>query len=123
MEVLDIINAERVKRGIAPLTFDERLNVSAKNHSIDMVENKYTDYNNKDGKTPFERMNEQGVNFDFAAETISQVSNDVYDILGDVMTVKGKKGNVLSDMMDTAGVGVANNSFNLYVTIDMYYSK
>ncbi len=123
MEVLDIINAERVKRGIAPLTFDERLNVSAKNHSIDMVENKYTDYNNKDGKTPFERMNEQGVNFDFAAETISQVSNDVYDILGDVMTVKGKKGNVLSDMMDTAGVGVVNNSFNLYVTIDMYYSK
>ena len=123
MEVLDIINAERVKRGISPLTFDERVMLSAKNHSIDMVENEYTNYNNKDGKTPFERMNEQGVNFSFAAETISQVSNDVYDVLGDVMTSTGKRGNILSDIMDTAGVGVANNNFNLYVTVDMYYSK
>ncbi len=122
-EVIDIINAERVKRGISPLKFDDRVRISAENHSEDMAENKYTDYNNKDGKTPFERMNEQGVSFGFAAETICKISGDTYDVLGDFMTSTGKRGNILSNMMDTAGVGVANSNFDLYVTVDMYYSK
>ena len=121
-EIFDIINGERAKRDIELLLWDDKVSLSAENHSEDMVKNKYLEYNNKDGKTPFERMNDTGVTFNFAAETISKVSGDVFDVMGDIMPNVGKRGNILGTSMDKAGVGVGSESLNIYVTIDMYKS-
>ena len=67
-------------------------------------------------------MNDTGVTFNFAAETISKVSGDVFDVMGDIMSNVGKRGNILGTSMDKAGVGVGSESLNIYVTIDMYKS-
>ncbi|MBO8433942.1 MAG: S-layer homology domain-containing protein [Tyzzerella sp.] len=119
LEIFDIINSERAKLGLQPLNWDIRLQASSENHSKDMARNRYVGYNNKDGKTPFERMSQAGMQFKFASETIAMVPGDSIDIMGDFMTNVAKKGNILSKSIDNVGVGVSAQSLNLYVTVDM----
>ncbi len=46
--------------GMPELTFDRRLYRSAANHTADMLENSYYAYESSDGRTPWQRMNDQG---------------------------------------------------------------
>ena len=51
-EMLELVNAERAKVGVDPLTFDDNLNSSAENHSNWMLENDIFDHTGVDGTEP-----------------------------------------------------------------------
>ena len=63
--------------GLAALTENEGLDQTASAHSTEMVKEKYFDYKSKDGKTPFQRMMENNVQFHTASEVIATTRGDV----------------------------------------------
>lgn len=53
-ELLELVNAERVKVGVGPLVIDERLNQSAQAKADDMAKNNYFDHVDATGKHGYE---------------------------------------------------------------------
>lgn len=120
-ELFDIINASRAKKGLKELKWDDVAAVAAQNHSVDMKENAYLEYNNKDGKNPFERMQEAGVKFITASEAIANVRGDAIDIYHSWFSNAGTKNNLFSSDLDYAGIGISADGFDVYVTMDLYH--
>lgn len=120
-ELFDIVNASRVKKGLKTLEWSEEAAIAAQNHSDDMKKNQYLEYNNKDGKNPFERMKEAGVKFSTASEAIANVRGDAIDIYHNWFSNAGAKNNLFSSDLNYAGIGISVNGFDVYVTMDLYH--
>ncbi|MES5812103.1 CAP-associated domain-containing protein [Mammaliicoccus sciuri] len=56
LQNFDLVNAERVQFGLPTLAYNERVSETARKHSQDMVNNDYFDHNNKQGMSPFDRL-------------------------------------------------------------------
>lgn len=119
-ELFDIINASRVRRGLKAFQWDDNAAAASLNHSVDMKDNNYLEYNNKNGMTPFERMKEHGVSFTTAAETISKVNGDAITVYNDWFRNNGTRSNLMSSDMTHVGVGVATKRFDVYTTMDLF---
>lgn len=61
-EIHRLVNAERTKRSLAPLSWDEKLRIIAREHSKDMAQQNFFDHVNPDGETPTERGLAKGYN-------------------------------------------------------------
>lgn len=120
MELFDMINAARAKRGLNLLLWDNTAALCAKTHSEDMKAQEFASYNNVDGLTPFERMKNAGIKFTMAAENICIDERDVILIYNQWMSAAGTRSNILNSEFTNAGVGSAINGFRIYTTIDLY---
>ncbi|MBI4768661.1 MAG: CAP domain-containing protein [Deltaproteobacteria bacterium] len=65
------MNARRQSIGCPKLEWDERIAAVAQNHSRDMVSRNFNSHTNPDGKDPFDRLKEAGIDFSAAAEDIT----------------------------------------------------
>ena len=70
LQTLNLINLDRLARGIHPLTWDTRLAEVARAHARDMMESKRISHNGSDGSTPLERMRRGGVRVTWGGENI-----------------------------------------------------
>ncbi len=120
LEVFDMVNALRIKNGKAPLVVDSMAAKVAENHSHDMSKNSYVGYNNKDGKTPFERMSEGGIQFSMAAENVAKSDDDAVSIYHEWISTIGTKTNLLNGTLTHGGIGIYIENYTLYVTADFY---
>jgi len=118
-QLLDLIQVCRVAEGLEPLIWDKKLEDVARAHSEDMVSEKYFDYNSLDGTTPFGRIMERGKTFFTASETIARQRGDVVNIYQEWMRNASKLNALMDSTMQEVGVGVAAQSKNLYVTVDL----
>ena len=59
-EIHQLINAERIKRRIPELIWDEQIAVIARDHSEDMASNDYFSHDNLHGESPTDRGNRSG---------------------------------------------------------------
>jgi uncharacterized protein YkwD len=57
-----LVNAERVKHGLKPFKYSEKLSTIARSHSRDMAEKDYTDHIDKEGLNPSDRAKKAGYN-------------------------------------------------------------
>lgn len=118
-ELLEIINIQRQEAGLAALTENEGLDQTASAHSTEMVKEKYFDYKSKDGKTPFQRMMENNVQFHTASEVIATTRGDVVQLYTELLRTAAKHNSIMDSTMTQAGIGVANDGKVLYLTIDL----
>ena len=70
LQTLNLINLDRLARGIHPLTWDPQLAEVARAHARDMMEHKKVSHNGSDGSTPLERMRRAGVRVTWGGENI-----------------------------------------------------
>ena len=119
-EMIDIINSARNKKEIPILVYDKFGYKSAKRYSADLVENGYTEYDTSQGITPFERMREEGAVFTAAAEIVSKVSGDSFDIYQEILLNTAKRANMLNSSFEKLGVGIDAQEFDVYSVIDIY---
>jgi uncharacterized protein YkwD len=70
LQTLNLINLDRLSRGIHPLTWDPQLADVARGHALDMMENKKVSHNGSDGSTPLERMRRGGARVTWGGENI-----------------------------------------------------
>ena len=62
-QLFDLTNAARVRHGFSILKWESNVAGTARKHSVDMADNDYFSHENKQGKSPFDLMKDDGVNF------------------------------------------------------------
>lgn len=103
--MLELVNAERTKRGLKPLRVDRIIVAVARAHSTDMWERGYFAHVNPDGKDPFDRMRDGGVEFNAAGENLALAPTTELAHQG-LMNSEGHRKNILDPEFGRIGIGV-----------------
>lgn len=104
-EMFKLVNIERVKAGIEPVVFDDSLRTVARAHSQDMFERGYFSHYTPDGLSPFDRMMDAGIEFNFAGENLALAPSTDLAMQG-LMNSPGHRKNILSPNFNKIGVGI-----------------
>ena len=116
-EILELTNKEREKEGLNPLVWNDTLAKTAKAHSMDMVERGFFSHDNPDGKTPFDRMRAEGINYRAAAENIAAGQATPEKAIAEWMNSEGHRRNILNPDLKELGVGLARGGkYGIYWT-------
>lgn len=100
-----LVNKERVYAGLKEVVFDDELRDVGRKHCRDMFERGYFSHYTPDGFSPFDRMEEKGIIYDFAGENLAlSPSTDI--AMRGLMNSTGHKANILSTNFGRIGVGV-----------------
>jgi len=122
-QLFDVTNAERAKRGLNVLDWNEEVRGTARKHSTDMADNHYFDHTNQQGQSPFDRMQEDGIAFMSAGENLAQGQpSSIYAHQG-LMNSEGHRKNIVNDGFTELGVGVDFNEDNQPVYTENFLSR
>jgi uncharacterized membrane protein required for colicin V production len=105
VQMLKLLNGERVRRGLRPLVMDEKLRRVARAHSADMFRRGYFSHDSLNGTDPFVRMQKDGVRFRAAGENIA-LSPTVNMAHAGLMKSPGHRENILRPVFGRVGIGV-----------------
>ena len=105
-EVFDLVNQIREENGLEPFVYNETLAETARAHSQDMIDRDFFDHYNPDGKSPFDRMRDNGLSFSMAAENIAAGQRTPEEVVESWMNSEGHRANILGDCKEL-GVGLA----------------
>ena len=115
-EVFDLVNQIREENGLEPFVYNETLAETARAHSQDMIDRNFFDHTNPDGKSPFDRMRDNGLSYSMAAENIAVGYPSPEAVVEGWMNSEGHRANILGDCKEL-GVGLAlGGSYGYYWT-------
>lgn len=106
-QLFDLTNAARVEHGLHPLTWDEHVRITAREHSADMAIHQYFDHTNLEGQSPFDRMKEDQIYFRVAGENLAAGQLSSIFAHEGLMNSLGHRENILKADFETLGIGVA----------------
>lgn len=104
-KMLEMINTERLKRGLHPLVMDRALVRVARAHSRDMFARGYFSHINPDGEDPFDRIYKANIRFITAGENLALAQSLAIAHRG-LMNSPGHRANILHLSFHRAGIGV-----------------
>ena len=113
--MLQMVNSERVERGLPALQHDPFLTKLARIKSQDMVDNGYFAHTSPTLGSPFEMMRDAGVSFRTAAENLSSAGN-VHVSHYRLMHSSGHRRNILHTSFTHVGIGIVRNRSGVMVT-------
>lgn len=122
IELLKLINAERVKNGLSELKFDAELQKVARIKAQDLVDNNYFSHNSPTYGSPFEMMKSFGITYKAAGENIAGNST-LQGAVTAWMNSEGHKANILSNAYNYTGVGVVTSPKYGKVMVQMFIGK
>ena len=105
-EVFDLVNQIREENGLEPFVYNETLAETARAHSQDMIDRNFFDHTNPDGKSPFDRMRDNGLSYSMAAENIAVGYPSPEAVVEGWMNSEGHRANILGGC-EELGVGLA----------------
>jgi len=103
--MLVLVNKERRQQGVAEVVFNEQLSQVGRDHCEDMFKRGYFSHYTKEGLSPFDRMINVGISFNFAGENLA-LAPEVKLAMQGLMNSPGHKENILSPNFAKLGVGV-----------------
>jgi uncharacterized protein YkwD len=106
--MVELINADRARAGLAALRVDLPLSAVARAHSLDMGERSYFGHTDPDGASPFDRMDAAGIEYGAAAENLAW-AGDVDMAHRLLMDSPGHRANILGAAFARIGIGVARH--------------
>ena len=104
-EMLDLVNKERVKAGLARLAPDPELREVARRHSTDMFQRGYFAHATPEGRSPFDRIREAGYTFRTAGENLALAPTLTIAHTG-LMNSPGHRANILQPQFGRVGIGI-----------------
>jgi len=107
-KMVDLINAERAKVGLAPLAVDVKLMDVAKLKAEDMVKNNYFSHTSPTYGSPFDMLKQFGVSYKYAGENIAGNST-VEAAHQALMNSQGHRENILSPNYTHVGIGITDS--------------
>ena len=111
-EVVRLVNAERSKAGLAPLTQDWQLSRVARYKSQDMKDLGYFSHTSPTYGSPFEMMKSFGITYRTAGENIAKGYSTPEAVVKAWMNSPGHRANILNSSYTHLGVGyVAQGSY------------
>jgi len=108
-QVLRLVNAERAKAGVGPLTMNWQLERVARYKSQDMINKNYFSHISPTYGSPFTMMQNFGVNFSAAGENIAKGQRTPAEAMNSWMNSSGHRANILSSSYNQIGVGLAKD--------------
>lgn len=110
--VADLVNQQRAKYGLSPLTLSADLCVKARIKSQDMASNRYFSHTSPTYGSPFEMMKSLGIRYSYAGENIAMGYASPEAVVTAWMNSEGHRANILSANYTTIGVGyVASGNY------------
>ncbi|MDI7816928.1 CAP domain-containing protein [Clostridioides difficile] len=109
-EVVDLVNIERSKAGLNPLTLDSSVSNVATKKSQDMIDNNYFSHNSPTYGSPFDMLKKFGISYKTAGENIAMGQKTPKEVVNAWMNSEGHRKNILNPNFSKIGVGVAQKS-------------
>ncbi|MCG9969719.1 CAP domain-containing protein [Pelotomaculum terephthalicicum JT] len=106
-QMVNLVNQERAKTNLQPLTVDMRLVNVARMKSQDMIDNNYFSHQSPTYGSPFDMMKSQGISFSYAGENIA-ANQSVGAAHTALMNSSGHRANILNSNYEHIGVGIAH---------------
>ena len=103
--VVELVNVERAKYGLKPLSSDWQLSRVARIKSQDMKDNNYFSHTSPTYGSPFNMMKNFGINYKTAAENIARGQKTPEAVVSSWMNSSGHRANILSSKYSKIGVG------------------
>ena len=109
-KMIDLVNQERAKAGVAPLKVDLELCRVARIKSQDMKDNNYFSHTSPTYGSPFEMMKSFGISYRTAGENIAKHSS-VEGAHTGLMNSEGHRKNILNPNFTHIGIGIVDNRY------------
>ncbi len=109
-KMLELINEERAKEGLAPLKADLEERKVARAHSKDMFARGYFAHVNLDGKDPFDRMKDANIKFSSAGENLA-LAQTLEIAHRNLMNSPGHRANIMNKSFTRVGIGIQDGGF------------
>jgi uncharacterized protein YkwD len=106
-QLLDLVNEERVHRGLGALVWDERLVPVARSHSREMFDLKYFSHESPVSGSPFDRLKSAGITYSRAGENLAYAQS-VAVAHRALMQSPGHRENILRPEFTRIAIGVMN---------------
>jgi uncharacterized protein YkwD len=110
VQMLELVNKERSKAGLAPLKADPELTKVARAHSKDMFARGYFAHVNPEGKDPFDRMKAANIHFLAAGENLA-LAQTLEIAHTNLMNSPGHRANILNPAFGRLGIGILDGGF------------
>lgn len=118
--MVNMVNQERAKAGLAPLAIDMSLTNVAREKSRDMIRNNYFSHTSPTYGSPFDMMKQFGISYTAAAENIAKY-NSVEGAHVGLMNSSGHRANILNGTYTHIGIGIIYS--NGYYTITQMFIR
>ena len=107
IDMLEMVNRERVSHGLEELVMDEKARDVARKHGKDMFKKGYFAHVNTEGKSSADRMKDGEVEFTLAGENLA-LSKDLLSAHSGLMNSPGHRENILHPFFHRVGIGVVD---------------
>lgn len=104
-QVVSLVNKERAKEGLAPLTINWELARVAKYKSQDMHDKKYFSHTSPTYGSPFDMMKSFGISYKAAGENIAKGQTSATQVMDGWMNSSGHRANIMDAKFTHIGVG------------------
>jgi len=115
-QMVTLVNQDRVKLGLKPLTVDMSLVKAARLKSQDMIDKHYTSHISPTYGSPFDMMKSMGITYNTAGENIAGAAT-VDRAYTNLMNSAGHRSNILSPNYTKIGIGIIQGGpYGLMIT-------
>lgn len=121
-EMVQLVNQERVSKGLTPYQVDMQLTKVARVKAQEMVDKGYFSHTSPTYGSPFQMMESFGINYMAAAENIAQ-NQTVSGAHQMFMNSSGHKANIMSSSYDYVGIAVVNGGPYGKTFVQMFLKK
>lgn len=104
-QMINLVNQERVKAGLNPLSIDMRLVKVARMKSLDMIKNNYFGHQSPVYGSPFDLLKAQGITYRAAGENIAG-NPSMENAHTGLMNSPGHRANILNVNFTKIGIGI-----------------
>lgn len=105
-QIFDITNVMRIRHGLSPLQWDERVAKVAYGHSKDMAENKFFAHESPTNGDLQQRLTKANIPFELAAENIAAEYVDAPAVVEAWLNSRSHRQTLLNEKLTHLGVGV-----------------
>ena len=115
-DVLSLVNAERSKQGLNPLTLSDKLTAVANEKARDMAVNNYFSHTSPTYGSPFQMLQQYGIRYKAAGENIAAGQQTAEAVMRDWMNSSGHRANILNASYTEIGIGYYDENTRPYWT-------
>lgn len=116
LEVVRLVNEERTKAGLKPLTYSAELSKVARTKSQDMADKNYFSHTSPTYGDPFAMMKSFGISYRTAGENIAKGYSSAASVMNGWMNSEGHRANILNGSFGKIGVGYVVKNGTTYWT-------
>lgn len=121
-KMVDLINLERTREGLAALTPDLELSQVARIKSAEMIEKDYFSHTSPSYGSPFDMMKKFGITYRTAGENIA-CNQNVENAHEALMNSPGHRKNILSSDFTRVGIGIVDGGMCGQMYTQMFIGK